>query len=431
MKALLHMNRVAERVLAVLLLIVSYNLYKRKRVPWLIAIGLTILNLAGHATRSGNHIVQLFIFLEIMILVILFWGWKDFYKKSDPWSMKKGLLLAPLMLAVVFVNALLAHYSLLGSLTGEAPDLWNCITITISSIFGSASDEPRYKEIKMLFWADDSEGNNGFMIMPASMYNQIAEFLQYPNVRLQGEEALVVAGEVKQENLEIPDVYQELCEKQGYQLKKTGTQQNLIWLSGYLSGTTVVSDEVFQKIEDQLAVQEFYAFDVKNWTSLKDKTNDLHSYFRPLRDKHQATFISDYSYYETDRLQKNLILYIGSILCFSFLLGITSFIYSRLYSTMEKECNYYRNIVKIGLSKKELSKIINTNIEILMWVPFTLGLLFLWGGILVIDKMSVISNASTGIICTVVYSVVQGLMVLTVKNMYKKKIMEGVYETSI
>ncbi|MDD3361397.1 MAG: DUF2156 domain-containing protein [Hespellia sp.] len=141
MKALLHMNRMAERVLAVLLLIVSYNLYKRKRVPWLIAIGLTILNLAGHATRSSDHIVQLFIFLEIMILVILFWGWKDFYKKSDPWSMKKGLLLALLMLVVVFVNALLAHYSLLGSLTGEAPDLWKCITITISSIFGSASFE--------------------------------------------------------------------------------------------------------------------------------------------------------------------------------------------------------------------------------------------------------------------------------------------------
>lgn len=301
----------------------------------------------------------------------------------------------------------------------------------VALIRRTVQDEPGYKEIKMLFWTNDPESNSGSMIMPASMYNQIAQFLKYPNVRLQGEEALVVAGEVKQKDLEIPDVYQELCGQQGYQLKKTGTQQNLIWLSGYLSEITVVSDEVFQGIKDQLAVKEFYAFDVNNWTSLKDKTNDLYQYFLPLRDKQQATFISDYSYYESDRLQKDLILYIGSILCFSFLLGITSFIYSRLYSTMEKECNYYRNIVKIGLSKKELSKIINRNIGILMWVPFALGLLFLWGGILVIDRSSVISNLSTGVICTVIYGVGQGLMVLVVNKMYKKKIMEGVYETSI
>ena len=292
-------------------------------------------------------------------------------------------------------------------------------------------NEPGYKEIKMLFWEKDSEGNNGSMIMPASMYNQIAQFLKYPNVQLQGEEALVVAGSVKQGALEIPDVYQKMCEKQGYQLKKKDTQQNMIWLTGYLSGTTVVSDEVFEEIEDQLVVKEFYAFDVKNWTLLKDKTKDLRSYFQPLRDKQQATFISDYAYYETDRLQKNLILYIGSILCFSFLLGITSFIYSRLYSTLEKECNYYRNIVKIGLSRKELTKIVNRNIGIIMWVPFALGLLFLWGGILVIDRSSVISNLSTGVVCTGIYGVVQVLMVLTVKGMYRKKIIEGVYETAI
>lgn len=141
MKALLHMNRMAERVLAVLLLIVSYNLYKRKRAPWVITIGLTMINLAGHLTRSDDHVVQFFIFLELLILVILCWGWKDFYKKSDPWSVKKGLLLGLLMLVVVLVNSLLAHYSLLGTITGNAPDLWSCITITISSIFGSASFE--------------------------------------------------------------------------------------------------------------------------------------------------------------------------------------------------------------------------------------------------------------------------------------------------
>ncbi|MDD3363221.1 MAG: ABC transporter permease [Hespellia sp.] len=289
-------------------------------------------------------------------------------------------------------------------------------------------DEPGYKTMKMSFWEKDNEDMSRIMIMPANMYNQIAEFSKYSKVQLQGEAAMVVAGDVLEKNFEIPEVYTEMCQKLGYQLQRTDTQANLIGLDGYFNSTTVVSDEVFEGIKDQLIVKDFYAFDVQNWTSLHKETDEMYERFLPLRDKQEATFISDYYYYETDKLAKNLILYIGSILCFSFLLGITSFIYSRLYSTMEKECDYYKNIVKIGLAKKELKKVLNKYIEILMWTPFVLGLLFLWGGILIIDKMSVISNLGTGIICTVVYIVVQGLMVLLVKRMYSKKIMEGVYE---
>lgn len=50
----------------------------------------------------------------------------------------------------------------------------------------------------------------------------------------------------------------------------------------------------------------------------------------------QETFMSYYSYYSYENMIRNLI-YVGSILCIAFLIGIASIIYTRLYSLADEE----------------------------------------------------------------------------------------------
>ncbi len=83
----------------------------------------------------------------------------------------------------------------------------------------------------------------------------------------------------------------------------------------------------------------------------------------------------------TSQLQNNLTLYIGSMLCFTFILAVASFIYSRLYSELDVECKKYKGIVKIGLSKKELSSGLSKVTSLILWVSFFVALIYLWIGI--------------------------------------------------
>lgn len=250
-------------------------------------------------------------------------------------------------------------------------------------------------------------------------------------MELEKEEAMAVAGTVKDKKIELAEKYKEICQQQGYYLKQVKTQPKLISLTGYYQGITVVSDEVFRSVKNQMTVSDMYVFHIDNWTLLEKESTELKEYFRPLIDNQEATLLIAYSDYKAGLLDKNLVFYIGSILCFSFLLGVTSFTYSRLYSSLEKECEHYRGIVKMGLSKKELKNVLNRYLNVLMWVPFAVAILYMWGGILVLEKVSVISNAGAGVICTVVYIVLYAFVVYIIKRMYRNKVMMGVYERNI
>lgn len=104
----------------------------------------------------------------------------------------------------------------------------------------------------------------------------------------------------------------------------------------------------------------------------------------------------------TSQLQNNLTLYIGSMLCFTFILAVASFIYSRLYSELDVECKKYKGIVKIGLSKKELSSGLSKVTSLILWVSFFVALIYLWIGIFISERYVIVSNFPTAFWCTVV-----------------------------
>ena len=52
----------------------------------------------------------------------------------------------------------------------------------------------------------------------------------------------------------------------------------------------------------------------------------------------------------------------------------------------------------------------------------------MWIGVFVIDKYSIISNVPTAMICTAIYTVMQVIVYIWIKNMYQKGITKGVYD---
>lgn len=237
----------------------------------------------------------------------------------------------------------------------------------------------------------------------------------------------MVTGDPEQPYMDIsPQIYK-LLKQSGSEVSIKKKEKELIIPSGYKDQFIVVPDALLEKIKVKLETSTIYAFDIDNYTKYEDASNKLNDYFEPLISNHEATIISAYNLYVNEQLIKNLIVYIGGILCVSFLLAVASFLYSRLYSTLDKDCKYYQGIVKVGLSKKELSKILNGLVSLLVVIPYVLSLVYMWVFILRIDRSNVVSIVPMSINCTIVFTIIQIGVFIFVQKSYKRAVFNKIY----
>lgn len=118
---------------------------------------------------------------------------------------------------------------------------------------------------------------------------------------------------------------------------------------------------------------ESYGFDV-SWA---DGPGDVLAQFLTT----QPALVQARAYYESDRLQFSLILYLGSLLSLSFILASASLLYSRLHARARTEGERYAAIAKIGLSRASLGQVCWFLVSNLMALPIALALAYMWIGV--------------------------------------------------
>lgn len=295
----------------------------------------------------------------------------------------------------------------------------------VKKIEDTIGNLPGYK--KLGFNLYNEKGYERNELVSESDYNKIMQFTNRKKVTLNKDEVIVVTGDPEQPYMDIsPQIYK-LLKQSGSEVSIKKKEKELIIPSGYKDQFIVVPDALLEKIKVKLETSTIYAFDIDNYTKYEDASNKLNDYFEPLISKHEATIISAYNLYVNEQLIKNLIVYIGGILCVSFLLAVASFLYSRLYSTLDKDCKYYQGIVKVGLSKKELSKILNGLVSLLVVIPYVLSLVYMWVFILRIDRSNVVSIVPMSINCTIVFTIIQIGVFIFVQKSYKRAVFNKIY----
>lgn len=295
----------------------------------------------------------------------------------------------------------------------------------VKKIEDTIGNLPGYK--KLGFNLYNEKGYERNELVSESDYNKIMQFTNRKKITLNKDEVIMVTGDPEQPYMDIsPQIYK-LLKQSGSEVSIKKKEKELIIPSGYKDQFIVVPDALLEKIKVKLETSTIYAFDIDNYTKYEDASNKLNDYFEPLISKHEATIISAYNLYVNEQLIKNLIVYIGGILCVSFLLAVASFLYSRLYSTLDKDCKYYQGIVKVGLSKKELSKILNGLVSLLVVIPYVLSLVYMWVFILRIDRSNVVSIVPMSINCTIVFTIIQIGVFIFVQKSYKRAVFNKIY----
>ena len=257
------------------------------------------------------------------------------------------------------------------------------------------------------------------------MYNAIADFLNRDKIDLTDNEYFLVGVDGKK----APKLSERMIDKLAqYDItKERGADKRIIALSGYFTSVTVVSDSKYQKLLSEMNEDKIYAFEqvqYRNDTAVE--VDDLQKEIDFKMD--QETFMSYYSYYSYENMIRNLIAYVGSILCIAFLIGIASIIYTRLYSLADEESKKYSIMMKLGVSKKEIKSIVSSTVRWILVLPFGVALILSFGVITLIDRETLTSYTNLALICGVINLSIELLIYAIINRKYQEKVFNMMYK---
>ena len=261
------------------------------------------------------------------------------------------------------------------------------------------------------------------IILSNTMYNEVADFLNREKINLSDNEYFLVGVDGKSKPI-LPDVVKNEISGHGI-TKEIGTDKRIISMSGYFTSVTVISDRSYESISSALVKDRIYAFTQSDLTN--GGSEDLANIKKLIEfEDGKESLISYIFYYDFENLTRRLVSYVGSILCISFLIGIASIIYSRLYSSVEEESKKYSIMIKMGLSKDELKDILASTLRWLFILPFMTALIISWIIISIVNQMIVTSYTNLTIICSFIYLLTEFILYMTIKRKYQEKILNNI-----
>lgn len=255
------------------------------------------------------------------------------------------------------------------------------------------SDRPGYHGETFGFsWADKSRN----AVMSESEYNKSAAVAGREPVDIASGEALLLPGSASAMPTEVPG---SITDKLGGLASRAG--DGLVLIDGYASTVTVLDDADYRAAgygDDEFAV---HAYTYDGWESDADLPKRLES-LKPYAQSLDISLPLAVEYYEADRVQYSLLLYLGSILSMTFLLASASLIYSRMNARSREVGVSFRPIVKIGLSRSGLRKICWSVSLKLLALPLVVSFLYLWAGIVAVTATTDVAILQPAAISTLV-----------------------------
>ncbi|WP_442606554.1 hypothetical protein [Peptostreptococcus stomatis] len=292
-------------------------------------------------------------------------------------------------------------------------------------ISNSLSKKQGFKELTIRYSKFQSnEKPIRHIVLSQSMYNDVADLLKRDRVSLADDEYFLVGVNGKKDPV-LGDKVRKKLDQYGIK-KENGLDRRIIALSGYFSSVTVISDKKYAHLSKDLVKEKIYAFMQADF--IEDNQKEVRDLKKDIGfEIGKETFMTYYGYYESENLTRRLVSYVGSILCISFLIGIASIIYSRLYSSVEEESKKYSIMIKIGLSQEELNGILASTLRWVFILPFLVSLLETWIFITLINQVTLTSYTNLAGICSLIYIILGLIMYIVIKKKYKKTIYDNIY----
>lgn len=270
-------------------------------------------------------------------------------------------------------------------------------------------------------------------VLKLSEYNELTRALGYQQETIEKEdEILLIPGRVSQkQEFKNGDYKKNIEVIQGdwtktFRVKKT--VENLVLPHDPSSIYIAVQDHAYDEIphtsnpKDENIQHRTYGFVVDDWIKTKEISNQLKNVFdKDLRD-------SDF-YFEALTLnlleakQKNGLLLMASVLVgIVFFTFAASFIYFRLYTDLDRDQQQYKMISKMGLSKRELKKVVTRQLVLMFFLPIIIAVIHTVVAYTALQQLVDFSILNSSIVILISFICIQVLYFFITRWRYLQKL---------
>ena len=216
-----------------------------------------------------------------------------------------------------------------------------------------------------------------------------------------------------------------------FEKKQTNSKKGLKWfytLGSILIRTYenyfIVDDVFFEEITAD-EMEAFYAFQVDNWKDTADIGEQLYEDLGVSETSGFSSrfYFADLGYDWSVRNQSmGAVLFIGLFIGIIFFVSAGSFLYFRLYADIENEQQKFSMINKIGLTGKELSKVLTTQLALLFFIPIIMAVLNGAVALTALTNLFDYNMMGSSILVLATFSVIQVIYFIFIRHNYIGKI---------
>ncbi|EEL99395.1 ABC transporter permease protein [Bacillus mycoides DSM 2048] len=275
---------------------------------------------------------------------------------------------------------------------------------------------------------------NNLVLIKVSEYNKFAKIFGYEMEKLDNDQQTIIVPSIVSQKekyargKDIPekiDVVQENLEM-SLQVKKAVPY---IVLPNTIGAIIVVSDSLYDKIpnrkteDDSYVMKSQYGFLVENWEKSRVVTKKLeatmgnnnsvqaHHYFKAL-----------YSEWIFSKQENGILLIVSVLVGIVFFTFAASLLYFRLYADLEREQQQYEMIAKVGLSRRELKKIVTRQLTLMFFLPLIIAIIHSGVAFIALQQLIDFSVLKMSILIILAFISIQSVYFFTVRWRYLQRL---------
>lgn len=261
--------------------------------------------------------------------------------------------------------------------------------------------------------------NSKVLIAKQSDFNRFAELIGENTVKVKDGQALVIELEVPAFGQKKALLNKTIVLPSGAALHPEGTLRSRAlhaWDSYY-----VVSDTDYEQLPAPASEASFYA-----WQATEGKQHVLATAAKLYEKLPKQINSGEYEVYQIMK-QYGPILFVGLFIGIVFFVSAGSFLYFRLYMDVDGDKQKFITIARMGLSEKELEKVLNRQTTILFFAPIIVALLHGAVALTALSRLFFYDLAKESAIVLGVFLAIQIIYFFIVRFFYTKQIKAAIH----
>lgn len=278
------------------------------------------------------------------------------------------------------------------------------------------------------------KGKRSVLLMSESTYNHVAgKMANFPQVNVpNGHVAYFYNGPKTMRKFSKGQRVHLTIGNKNFPVRVKSTDNKMIYNQYLLFGKSVtlgvfvMNDSQYQKVTaavpagKKLAV---YAYDLKNWASTDAAIKEIKSH---ISKPDQEFFTSRVAPYLAVKQFSSLTMFIGIFVSLLFFIASGSMIYFKLFTELQEDQVQFESLRRIGITEKEIRKIVTRQIAMIFFVPFVVGAVHALFAFKMLHNLNLFSGVWVyGGIVIGIFFVMQLIYFLITRKTYMRQIVKS------